>query len=331
MPDRSMLRAASLVAILLAACDGGPAGPDLISCSADLSYRAGSGYAGGLFDAHRHLDVPGTGPLNRCRNTEQSIAQAVIFVQMNPSDAAASGSSMRQDLGGTPHFVPFFHVNPGSPSDMERDRLEAAFGSRGSLFGGIGEIALYRDPWRTTSLQSSPWPDIFSFARDNDLWVMFHVRPGQGAELRQVLEAWPDVRIVMHGSELLPEWPTLVRDFPNLHLTIDAIVLIRPVGDPSAGGLMSGSANAAAFNAAFDAQHDSMLALALERWLPVIDAAPDRVMWGTDTYATWHLDPDAFRRIVDFSRRFIAALPPEQQEPFAYGNARRHFGPARSF
>jgi predicted TIM-barrel fold metal-dependent hydrolase len=330
MPNRSMLRVSILALILVTAC-AGPTGPDLINCSADLSQRSEGGYTGVLFDAHRHLDVSGTGPLNRCRNTEQNIAEAVIFVQMNPSDAAASESSMREDLGGAPHFVPFFHVNPHSPSDMERHRLDSAFGNRGSLFAGIGEIALYRDPWRTTSLQSSPWPDIFAFARDNDLWVMFHVRPGQENEVRQVLEEWPDVRIVMHGSELLPQWPALLQEFPNLHITIDAIALIRPVGDPSAGGLMSNSGSAAQFNAAFDAQHESMLALALERWLPVIAAAPDKVMWGTDTYATWHLDPDAFRRIVDFSRRFITALPVDQQQPFAYGNARRLFGPPRSF
>jgi len=83
--------------------------------------------------------------------------------------------------------------------------------------------------WRGASLLAAPWPDLFAFARDNDLWVMLHARPDQAAEVRQLLAQWQDVQIVMHGSELLAAWAGLLNDFPNPHLSIDATALIRSV------------------------------------------------------------------------------------------------------
>ena len=64
-----------------------------------------------------------------------------------------------------------------------------------------------------------------------------------------------------------------------------------------------------------------LLASALNFWKPIIEAYPNRMMWGTDLYYWWHFDPDVLHKIAQFGRDFISELDPEVQERFAYRNA----------
>jgi hypothetical protein len=66
-------------------------------------------------------------------------------------------------------------------------------------------------------------------------------------------------------------------------------------------------------------------------WLPVLQAAPDRVMWGTDVAFGWHLDEDVYGMLVDFSRRFVEQLPAELRDGYARLNAERLLGAGVSF
>lgn len=322
---RAMLSLMLLGAALVGVSCGGDAVTDSgESCTPDASLRATAGWQGALFDSHLHLDDRALGRALRCRMQEQDVAEAVLFAELKPGSAGSDEAALRAAAGGTPRrFVPFFYVSPQSPADMEPAKLSQVYSGRESLLRGVGEIGLYRSPWIGTSMSTSPLPDVFRWVDDRDLWIMVHPRIDQLAEARATLGAYPNVKFVMHGIEHTAQWAGVLAQYPNLVLSIDAAGIISQTGQQS---LLFSAGSAAAFIAAYDANRDALLQGALQRWTPVIAAAPARVVWGTDVAMGWHTDPQVYRRVIEFSRLFIERLPAEQREPFARGNALRLFG-----
>lgn len=63
-----------------------------------------------------------------------------------------------------------------------------------------------------------------------------------------------------------------------------------------------------------------------DEWFPVIQAGPDRVMWGSGASSSQDATPEAYGRVVAGARAFIERLPQPMRAPFAAGNARRLMG-----
>ena len=63
----------------------------------------------------------------------------------------------------------------------------------------------------------------------------------------------------------------------------------------------------------------------LADWKEVIEAHPDRFMWGTDRggAVVWSWDRRVGLRLVEYARAFIGQLDPDVQELFGFENARR--------
>ena len=67
-----------------------------------------------------------------------------------------------------------------------------------------------------------------------------------------------------------------------------------------------------------------MLRQALELYKPMIEAHPDRFMWGTDRVdIAWNYDEDVGKLLADYGRAFIGAFDPEIQEMIGHLNAER--------
>ena len=66
-----------------------------------------------------------------------------------------------------------------------------------------------------------------------------------------------------------------------------------------------------------------LLAAAIHHWKPLIEAYPDRMMWGTDALYSWHFEHEVYSELTWFAREFIGGLSPEVQEKFGYRNAER--------
>jgi hypothetical protein len=64
----------------------------------------------------------------------------------------------------------------------------------------------------------------------------------------------------------------------------------------------------------------------LDNLMTLLEAYPDRVMWGTDLSSTWHFDDDIFDTVINLSRAVIGQLPADLQEKYAYKNAQTLFG-----
>ncbi len=64
----------------------------------------------------------------------------------------------------------------------------------------------------------------------------------------------------------------------------------------------------------------------LRRSAPWFQQYPDRILWGTDRAGEWMFGEPATELMIELSRKFIARLPAEVQEDYAFRNALRVFG-----
>ena len=117
----------------------------------------------------------------------------------------------------------------------------------------------------------------------------------------------------------------MMAKYPNLYFTLDASKLLQTGG---VGALMYRNQDSGQFLADVESiGFDSILEQAVERAIPLFDEYPGRIMWGSDFGVPWHYDAAVQDVVFTMSRRFIAHLPAESQAAYAYGNARRVFGP----
>ncbi len=70
---------------------------------------------------------------------------------------------------------------------------------------------------------------------------------------------------------------------------------------------------------------DTILENSYDRWIKTVEAAPDRVLWGTDVSSEWHFDRDVYKTLVEFSQEFVEMLPKEYRDGYMSENAKRLF------
>lgn len=195
---------------------------------------------------------------------------------------------------------------------------------------GIGEIEQYAwdiQPNDPKMLQ------LFDFAAENNLMVMFHPDLGQSNGVKTVIERYPDTIFLIH---MFPEdlsadrqrYINLLTMHDNVYFSVDADHMMF---DGNTGLLYKYEDESVAqakvhFIANYDRNEQQLLNSALERYKPLIEAVPDKVMWGTEGGTEYFYEPDVYDRTVKFSRLFIAELDPVVREKFAYKNALRVFG-----
>ncbi len=222
-------------------------------------------------------------------------------------------------------FVPFI-MPPGHhdvPPTVDGTVLAEMVGSRPGLFVGYGEIGLYGLGERRAEDDYPPDAEIlqgvYRVADEHRLMVYLHPGNGQADGLARALEAHPDIEFIVHGDQIQPFILDLMDRFPNVSFTVNDLVgdqyLLRP------------EVTREEFFRRTD-DFATLLRLDLSVWKPMIEAYPDRFMWGTDRggQAVWTFDLDVGRRLVAYGRAFIAGLDPSVRERFAYRNAHRIMG-----
>lgn len=246
---------------------------------------------------------------------EENYAETVDLLRHNPG-----------------RFVPFYNGDPDTVADISTENLQALLDvDAKNIYKGIGEYAFYQEPLLGTSLTAEPWPSIFAWAAENNLVIMIHLVSTQGEELDSMLTQYPNTQVLLHGSELIEDLPTLLTDHDNLWFTLDTANLLVIPGEsrqvimfPVQGGVedeLSDTERADEFVELYDANQESMLATAETDWAPVFDAAPDRILWGTDVAFSWHFKPRVYSRLISFSKQFIEQLELENRVKYRKENA----------
>lgn len=170
------------------------------------------------------------------------------------------------------------------------------------------------------SFTDPPRPRLFEYSAAKDAPLSTYPTERQATGLETMLSESPDATVMAHGGEF-----TLSRDVlepvlevnDNLYWTLDA------------GSMLNGLVLRASDTDDFAERHDNRKADfdRLVQWtLPwMMDAAPDRVTWGTDVAMDWNTEPKVMRRVMDWTASALESLPAEQRDGFAAENARGLF------
>jgi hypothetical protein len=218
------------------------------------------------------------------------------------------------------------------PSGAELEALLRANLPPQGPFAGIGEVAMYFPALQALTLGSPELQSVFTVVNQARGIVMVHIRdsrqrsPTTATEVEEALRRHPDATFILHGQlDIYDLVEPLVARYPNLFYSFDF-----PSWTALSPRLREGL-RCCLTKETFLADYalrglDFVVDQGLREVVARIALHPDRVMWGTDRFLTWHFDAEVSALIMAISRVLIARLPREQQELFAYGNALRIMG-----
>ena len=131
-----------------------------------------------------------------------------------------------------------------------------------------------------------------------------------------MFEENPDVQFILHGEQVENDIGDLMDQYPNVYFTVNDLY-----GDQYL--LHQGETSQSFLDATND--YETLLEQDLATWQAVIEANPDKFLWGTDRdgVAAWTLNKKIGHRLADYGQAFIAQLDPAVQEKFAYKNAQK--------
>ena len=157
-------------------------------------------------------------------------------------------------------------------------------------------------------------------------------RPEDPAELEEGIRTYPNITFLFHGDELYLEQYILplMSKYPNVHVTFDVAHMVTgdpwkhrpqrivpPLDSPDAASQFLANVDRIGIDKIVEQSFGDTGA-----WF---QQHPDRIHWGTDRFA-WKWEKPVSDLYIELGRRFIARLPAEVQEAYAYKNALRVFG-----
>ncbi len=292
------------------------------------------------------------------------IATAIAYFGVEPQEGDNDEEEQAEDseaiinvIKDSPgRYVPFYSTGLGGDEegDMAGAELNKAYQTGYDLLTklggnnfvkGIGEV----------ELQDWPMPhddkrvlQLFSFAADKDLNVMYHVKPGQSEAVGTIAKKYPETKFLIHmfPNDFDEEHSDIIaqmKKYKNIYFTLDADHLMFDTSGNFGIGLLykyqdvmtgddldpdpaSVKKAASQFNAQFDARETTLRKEALERYSSLVKALPDQVTVGTELNVRYGYEEKSFDRIIKHLRYFIAEFDKETQNKLAFENAEEAFG-----
>ena len=298
-------------------------------------------YTGALIDSHVHMpvsskivstvamqsgfhDMPYEGDVPiysiACTFDSEGITKTFGFFVM-PN--AALSSSVRSAKSAKERYkekiVPFFMPPPITSLHPAIADVENTISSNKGIFKGIGELAIYHYPSQVKP--NDPYfLELYRIANEQHLIIMMHPPPNQQQVVEDIVKAYPNVTFLFHGEESMVN---LIGKYPNAYFTIDASETQIYGYDAQH---MNKKPTKEEWLDHFRKNFDINLDNSVNKWKTTIEKRPDRFLWGTDRWYSWHFDPEVGGLVEEFSRSFIGQLNPDVQEKFAYKNAEMLLG-----
>jgi len=221
-----------------------------------------------------------------------------------------------------PFQYPYSHIGiPGEKHGHKLPKLIAQTYEESKIqFKGIGEIHTgypQTDSYADMRLVDPAMLEMYDYVAENNLVVMIHPEVTNLEDIRAALQYNPKTIFLLHGGEGVEKLlPTLFEEYDNLYYSIDAS-LLEDYTLANDGMTKEKFMN----NLQSNGMYNMILASALQHWKPLIEAYPDRILWGTDALWSWHFEHEVYSEVTWFARDFIGGLSPDVQEKFAYKNA----------
>ena len=217
-------------------------------------------------------------------------------------------------------FVPFIQASANGVATLEGKILDVMIDVRPGLFAGFGEVG--DSP--TESINPLPDSEIYTgdfqvVENHGNMLVYFH--PGMGHEdnLERALQQFSDVTFIIHADFVRPHVKGIMDRNPNVYYTYNDIFGIS-------GSVMDGFrfGEKEDFISDMRSNWDQLLDDAVNLYRPMIEAHPDRFMWGTDRGdIVWGYDEEVGQLLAEFGRAFIGKFDPAIQADLGHKNAER--------
>lgn len=213
-------------------------------------------------------------------------------------------------------LIPFIQASGNEVAIVEENVLRKMLKVNPNLFDGLGEVGDSPTEPINPPPDSTIYLENFEVAREKNLLVYFHPGQGHHKNLERALKKYPDVTFIVHADFIDPYIDGLIDRNPNVYYTANSIFEeITP---------LFRFEEKEKFITTMERDWDILLKQALIKYKPLIEAHPDRYMWGTDRAdIAWNYDADVGILLAKYGRAFIGQLDPAVQEQFAYKNAER--------
>ncbi len=291
-------------------------------------------YTGPLADSHVHMpvaskivsvvanqlgfeDMPAESDIPthdiECLLKNEGVTKAFgFYIMPNTALSLSVRSAKKAEENGAGIIIPFFMPPPIDSLHPHAEDVEEIILSNNGLFKGIGELALYHYPSGIEADQPY-FLELYRIADEQGLIAMMHPRPKQEQMVEEIVGAHPDVVFLFHAEEsILP----LIDKYPNTYFSVDTFLYIYGFEENQFQKLTKEE-----WLVHMRSNFEKSLNSAVEKWKPIIEENPDRFLWSTDRWYTWHFDPEVGGLIEEFSRSLIGQLNVSVQEKFAYRNA----------
>jgi hypothetical protein len=208
-------------------------------------------------------------------------------------------------------IIPFIAPVPGIDVVPKPKTLERIFDQKYNVFRGYGELTFYWSEYSDLSPDSPIFLESYDILEERGLMVMIHPDHGQIPALETVFARNPDVTFILHGMNEDSPFNHLLKTYPNVYYTLDS-----PGLEP-----FFNAQSKEEFMREMDENFDILLGRAVRVWKNVIEANPEKVMWGTDRFSSWSYDEEVGSVLEEYNRAFIGKLGLWVQELYAYKNA----------
>lgn len=174
---------------------------------------------------------------------------------------------------------------------------------------------------------------LVDLAQKNNINFMFHPVATKMDDVEKMIEAYPDTTFLIHMyredlDDSMNQLIKILQEHDNLYYSIDAAHIVHVNNMDIIYDLDSNNKQKSIndFVSTYDSKEKALVNEAIKDYKPLVDAAPDKVMWGTEIGPEYAFDSKVFDRAVKASRFVIAGFDKEDQEAVGYKNALRVFG-----
>ncbi|MBI4147388.1 amidohydrolase family protein [Candidatus Woesearchaeota archaeon] len=237
--------------------------------------------------------------------------------------------------------IPFFNLGIGGDevekylgeelTDMYTNTLTASQKIVGKEFiRGFGEVETQE--WNVRHNDAGVL-QLINLAQKNNMHFMFHPVASKIGDVEKIIEAYPDTTFLIHMyredlDDSMAQLIKIMQEHDNLYYSIDAAHIIHINNRDIIYDLDSSNKQKSIsdFISNYDSKEKSLINDAIKAYKPLVDAVPDKVMWGTEIGPEYAFDSKVFDRAVKASRFVIAGFDKEHREAVGYKNALRVFG-----
>lgn len=212
-------------------------------------------------------------------------------------------------------IIPFAAPVPFITPTPTPKGLRTIFEKSKGAFIGYGEITFYWDAYEGLSPDDPMFLESYKVTGDHGGFVMIHPDNGHIRALETVFKENPDITFILHGMNEGDPFNHLLGTYENAYYSLDS-----PGLEPFFNAESKGE-----FIQEMEERFDVVLERAVRIWRPMIEANPEKVMWGTDRLTPWSFDEEVGIVLEEYYRAFIGRLDPAVQELYAYKNADQLF------